>query len=242
MSEIEKIEGSAIARLFNELHEDQVPLTLQLVDSQYSHVIFIDNLRKHKRVPCFVFIVPPGFQQAAEVRPPIPIRIDFTGNDKIKYAFNTTITKHARGMLWAHLPQSVDRFQRRRLFRLEAPAGTRLYFNFNNTRYELLVINVSLGGSLGVLARLTPAMERELTSYNPRVLKDVELVFPAKFDRATVTIKRCQILRQQKNPLTNKYECALQFEELTEDEQKKLTELFYESQRDFLRKRRFLRL
>ena len=30
--------------------------------------------------------------------------------------------------------------------------------------------------------------------------------------------------------------------ELTEDEQKKLTELFYESQRDFLRKRKFLRL
>jgi len=241
MSEIEKIQGNAVARLFNELHEDQIPLTLQLVDSQYSHVIFIDTLRKYKRVPCFLFIVPPGFHQAAEGLDATRIRVEFIGNDKIKHAFQADIVRHARGMLWAHLPQSVDRYQRRRLFRLEAPPGTRLYFNFNNTRYEVLVINVSLGGSLGVLARLTPAMERDLTAYNPQVLENVELVFPAKFGKATVTIKRCQIKRQEKNPQTNKYECALQFDELTEDEQKKLTELFYESQRDFLRKRRFLR-
>ena len=242
MSEIEQLHGNAVAKLFTELHEDQIPLTLHLTGAEYSHIIFIDTLRKYKRAPCFLFIAPPGFHQAADDLDSTRIRVELTGKDHIKYVFNTDIARYSRGMLWGRLPQSVDRYQRRRLFRLEPPPGTRLYFHFNDTRYEMLVINVSLGGSLGVLARLTPAMEQDLKAYNPRMLENVQLVFPSKDEDATVTIKRCQIKRQERNPRTNKLEFALQFDELTEDEQKKLTEFFYESQRDFLRKRKFLKL
>jgi len=72
----------------------------------------------------------------------------------------------------------------------------------------------------------------------------VQLVFPSKAeneDDSKVTIKKCQIIRQERNSQTQKYECAMEFKEITENEQKKLTELFYQWQRDYLRKRRLFK-
>jgi c-di-GMP-binding flagellar brake protein YcgR len=74
-------------------------------------------------------------------------------------------------------------------------------------------------------------------------LKNVELVFPAKNQQeqgSVVKIKRCRFKRQEINPLTQKFECAMQFKEIDEHEQKKLTQLFYRWQREYLRKRRLL--
>ena len=75
-------------------------------------------------------------------------------------------------------------------------------------------------------------------------LENVELVFPSKHDNSDdskVNIKRCQIIRRERNPQTQKYEFALEFKEVTEDEQKKLSQLFYKWQRDYLRKRRLFK-
>ena len=37
-------------------------------------------------------------------------------------------------------------------------------------------------------------------------------------DNARVCIKRCQIIRQERNPQTKKYECAMEFKEIVEEE------------------------
>ena len=103
---------------------------------------------------------------------------------------------------------------------------------------------MSLGGTLGVLVSLTKQMEQELKLKEPRILDNVELVFPVKDDiddTSRVYIKRCQIIRQERNPQTKKYECAMEFKEIIEREQKKLTDLFYRWQRDYLRKRRLFK-
>ena len=143
--------------------------------------------------------------------------------------------------IWVKFPDYVNRFQRRKLYRLEAPPGTRLYFKIHNIRYKLLVIDVSLGGTLGVLVSLNKQMEDELKRYNSKILKDVELVFPIgrrQHTESLVKIKRCQIKRQQRNPLTHKFECAIEFMEISEQQRQYLTDLFYKGQRQYLRRRK----
>ena len=118
-----------------------------------------------------------------------------------------------------------------------------LFFNVNDIRYKFLVIDVSLGGTLGVLASLTDQMEQELKPYTSKILENAELLFPSKDHKkpgSIVKIKYYQIVRQDRNPVTDKFECAVEFKEVSEAEQKKLTDLFYKWQRDYLRKRRFL--
>jgi len=147
-------------------------------------------------------------------------------------------------MIWVRFPEYVHRYQRRKLFRLEAPNGTRLYFKVNDIRYKLLVINVSLGGTFGVLVSSTKQMGQELKLHKSKTLNDVELLFPSEDRKAAgaiVNIKRCQINRKEINPATNKFEYALEFIEISEEEMKNLTDLFYKWQREYLRKRKIMR-
>jgi c-di-GMP-binding flagellar brake protein YcgR len=83
-------------------------------------------------------------------------------------------------------------------------------------------------------------MELELQRKPPQMLEGVELIFPTKIDNApsNVNIKQCKIKRQQINQQTQRHECAIEFKEIAEDQQKKLTTLFYQWQRDYLKKRR----
>ena len=241
MDNIEKIQGDAISQLFKELQQKKIPLQVKLENGDYEHLSHLKEIRKRLRTNYFLIEYDDDFQKATANLEDWLLSIEFTGEDGIMYAFQTQDSDVSRGMIWIKFPKTVYRYQRRSLFRLEAPHGTRLYFDVNDIRYKLLVINVSLGGTLGVLVSLTKQMEQELKLKKPLVIENVELVFPSKGedgDESKVTIKSCQIIRQERNSQTKKFECAMEFKEITETEQKKLTGLFYQWQRDYLRKRR----
>ena len=244
MANIEKIQGDAILQLFKELKKDKTPLKVKLVNGDYEHLSHIKDLRKRLRTHFFQIDFTEDFLNATEDLENWRLRIEFTGQDGILYAFEPDKYDVSRGLIWLKFTEVVHRYQRRSLFRLEAPHGTRLYFNVNNARYKLLVINVSLGGMLGVLVSLTRQMEQELELNLSRIIENVELKFPSKDgddDKSKVNIKQCQIIRQERNQQTNKFECAIAFREITEEEQRKLTELFYQWQRDYLRKRKLFK-
>jgi c-di-GMP-binding flagellar brake protein YcgR len=245
MENIENIQGDAILQLFKELQHKKIPFQVKLTNGDYEHLSHLKEIRKRLRTHYFLIEYDDDFQKATENLEDWLLSIEFTGEDGIMYEFQTKDSDVSRGMIWIKFPKTVYRYQRRSLFRLEAPHGTRLYFDVNDIRYKLLVINVSLGGTLGVLVSLTKQMEQELKLKKPLVIENVELVFPSKGedgDESKVTIKSCQIIRQERNSQTKKFECAMEFKEITETEQKKLTELFYQWQRDYLRKRRLFKV
>ena len=244
MANIEIIQGDAILQLFNELQQEKIPLQVKLTGGGYEHLSHLKEIRKRLKSHYFLIDYREDFQKATEDLDDWRLKIEFAGKDGIKYVFQTNDSDVSQGRIWIKFPETVHRYQRRSLFRLEAPHGTRLYFSVKDIGYKLLVINVSLGGTLGVLVSLTKQMKQQLKLNIPRILKNVQLVFPSKAeneDDSKVTIKKCQIIRQERNPQTKKYECAMEFEEITENEQKKLTELFYQWQRDYLRKRRLFK-
>ena len=244
MENIELIQGEAVLQLFKELQQRKTPLQVKLTNGSYEHLSYLKQIRKRLRTHYFLIEYNEDFQAAVKDLEELHVKIEFTDDDGILHAFHTNDSDVSREMIWLKFPDNIHRYQRRSLFRLEAPHGTRLFFEVNESRYKLLVINVSLGGTLGVLVSLTKQMEQELKLKEPQVLENVELVFPTKDDDndgAKVRIKRCQIIRQERNPQTKKYECAIAFKEIIETEQKKLTELFYQWQRDYLRKRRLFR-
>ncbi len=244
MTDIEKIQRGAILQLFTELQVDKIPLKMQLTNGDDMRLAYITDIRKRKGALHFLFNSPEDFPKLSEDADQSRLWFEFIDKENIKYVFETSNWEFSREMIWVRFPEFVHRYQRRRLFRLEAPHGTRLFFKVDDIRYKLLVINVSLGGTLGVLVSLTKQMEQELKKYDSKILENVELLFPPK-DRkkagSIVNIKRCQIKRQEKNPLTGKFECAIEFKEISEEEQKNLSDLFYKWQREYLRKRRIMR-
>jgi c-di-GMP-binding flagellar brake protein YcgR len=244
MAKIDKVHGDTILLLFKECLQDGLPLKFSLKNGNYQRLTYIADILKQKRIYYFQIECHRSFQIATADLEIISLDFEFVGRDGIKYTFETIVGDISPDVVRIRFPEVAYRYQRRRLFRLEAPHGTRLYFNVKEARYKLLIINVSLGGTLGVFKGLTKKMEQELKLFSPQVIENAELIFPSQSEArgSKVNIKKCRIVRQERNLLTQKYECALEFKEISEDQQDKLTELFYQWQREYLRKRKQLRV
>ena len=244
MIDEEKIQGNALLQLFTELQMNDIPLKMVLPNDEDVQITHISDIRKRKRALHFRVNSPEGYRKLDQKPNQSRLKFEFADRENIKYAFETNTWDLSREMIWVRMPEFVHRYQRRKLFRLEAPQGTHLYFKVKDIRYKLLVINISLGGTLGVMVSLTKQMEQELKPYTSKKLENAELLFPSQDHQkadAIVKIKKCQINRHERNPASGKYQCAIEFKEISEAEQKKLTDLFYKLQRDYLRKRKIMR-
>jgi c-di-GMP-binding flagellar brake protein YcgR len=243
MAGIEKIEGNAVLQLLKGLQKDKAPLKMRLTEDAEEYLTHISDVRRRRRKFQFKVNSQDAFLMAGVDTDGLQLQFEFTDPNKIKFVFEAEPAEISLGAIWVKFPEFIHRYQRRSLFRMEAPRGTRLYFTLNDTRCKLLVINISLSGSLGVLVSLTKHMEHELQSHQTKILENVELIFPAKGEAAEPTIvkiKRCKMRRHKRNPVTHKFECAAEFIEIGEEERQKLREAFYEWQRDYLRKRKLL--
>ncbi len=241
MADREQITGKALFRIFNELLQDKTLLKMKLLNGDLEHLTYLTDIRQGRRKTYILVDYPENFLQIPEPNEHRRFRFEFTAKDNIRYIFESEAEKYSQDVMWIPLPESAERFQRRKLFRLDAPHGTRLFFKIDDSQCELWVVNVSLRGSLGVLVSMNAKMEKNLKLYNHRLLENVELVFPSESDHKKVKIKQCQIKRQEINLHTDKYECAVEFKEISDDEEKKFTEYFYEHQRKFLKKRRLMK-
>lgn len=237
MAESEKIWGSGISSIFEELLQRKTLLKLILVDTDFEHLTRVTGLKRKKNGPHFIIDTPEGFKEAAADIDPWNIRFEFTGKDNINYVF-TTIGGQVTGyQICIKMPEEVERKQRRKLFRIDAPAETKLCFSIHATRHELEVIDISLGGSLAALVQTDSPVEQKPPFPDLHALKDVELVFPAEINRQPIRIKTAQIKRVKKNPETTRYEMALEFHQISKHDEKLLNDLIYGLQRQHLRKR-----
>lgn len=233
----EKIQGQNILRLFRELQKDSTLLKVYLPDDNYKYLGRITDIQTRHQVTYCLIDYPQSFKAVIKSSEAGSVEFEFTGKDEIKYTFRTAEWQIAKNKLWLQLPQSVEREQRRRQFRISAPAGTTLHFDLNSTRYVLKVIDISLGGSLGVLAGTSKKNNRNADLSQAAFIEGLELNFPSENERIRVTIERAEVKRLKRNSLTNQYEYALEFQEMDGINKRNLNDQIYRLQREFLRKR-----
>ena len=237
MAESEKILGNAITSLFEELLQRQTLLKLVLLDTDFEHLTRVTRLKKKETGPHFVIDIPEGFKEAVANIDIWSIRFEFTGKDNINYVFTTIDGQIAGQQMHIKMPKTVERRQRRKLFRIDAPPKTKLCFSIQTTGYELDVIDISLGGSLAALVQTDRPVEQQTPFSDIQALKDVELVFPAEIDPQPIRIETAQIKRIKENPQTTRYEMALEFIRISKRHENRLNDLIYRLQRQYLRKR-----
>lgn len=237
MAKSEKIKGSAIAKIFDELIHYKTFLKLNLLDSDYNQLTRITALAECNHEPHFVIDTPAGFENTAVKKAAWRMHFEFTARDQITYGFKTFGGEIHGQRTFIKMPRVVERNQRRELFRIHAPAGTKLCLALGDIRPELEVINLSVGGSLAALVR-TDSDLKESAPFGINFLsRKAELVFPAEIMPQSIQISTIQIKRVKLNTETNRYEVALEFYEIAKSEERKLTDLIYQIQRQQLRKR-----
>ena len=237
MVKSEKITGSAISKIFEELIDYKMLVKMKFLNADYKNLTRITALAERNNEPHFVVDTSEAFERAAAKTAQWRIRFEFTGRDHIEYGF-TTIGGEVHGnRTFVKMPRVVERNQRRKLFRINAPAGTKLRLTLEGVRSELEVINLSIGGSLAALVLANSDVKESPLLVDNYFLKDAKLIFPAEIMRQPIKINVIQIKRMRMNTERKRREVALEFYEVDKSEQKKLTDLIYRLQRQHLRKR-----
>ena len=237
MAESEKIKGTAIPKLFEELLHHKTLLKLTVVDTDDEYFTLITALVNRNNVLHLVIDVPEGLEQAIAEIDPWQFHFEFSGKDHIKYSFRTISGEIDNSRIYVKCPREVERWQRRELFRLNAPKGTKLCLPHDTIRYEMDVIDISIGGTLAMLVR-TSSHDLETPLFDEaRIFKDIELVFPSEIMKQPIKIKTVQIKRLKLNSEKTGYEVAFEFYKIGTGEQKRLTDLIYHLQRQALRNR-----
>jgi c-di-GMP-binding flagellar brake protein YcgR len=237
MAESEKIRGTRITSIFEELRQRKTLLKLILVGTDFEYIVRVTGLRQIESTPHFIIDTPEGFKEAVADIDVRHIRFEFTGKDKINYVFTTIGEQLAGNQIYIKLPEEVERKQRRKLFRIKAPADTKLRFRKHDTQHDLEVIDISLGGSLAALVQTDSQVQHKPPFADTHTLKDIELVFPAEISRQPIKIKTAQINRVKKNPETTYYEMAFEFNKISKGDEILLNDLIYRLQRQYLRRR-----
>lgn len=237
MADIEIIQGRDILRLFRELQNDSTLLKVYLPGSDFKYLTRIADIQTRNRITYFVIDCPESDNDSIKFSNAGSMEFEFTGKDEIKYSFRSAAEQVVTKKIWLQLPPVVEREQRRRQFRISTPAGSMLRFKLDSTGYELKVIDISLGGSLGVLAGTAKKDSRNADLARTQHIEALELNFPPEYDGIRVTITRAEIKRFKRYPQSNRYEYALEFQEIDSINTKRLNEQIYRFQREFLRRR-----
>jgi len=235
--DINKIEGNSIKEIFAELIRDKTFIRIRLIEGDYERLTLMTGIRKKLRNPVFLIDYPRGFKEAVAGSSKWKAEIEFTGNDNLKYSFIATGGQILQDEIRIPFPRSIQRHQRRKHFRLEAPDGTTLTFNVKATVCREKVIDISLGGAMIALVYPGDKDPNGLPFRIGDVLRDVELVFPSETGDHRIDIKKAAVVRIQNGRSGPRKYCGLQFIEIEKDQITALTEFIYNYQRRFLRKR-----
>lgn len=239
MSDPGKIEGPKLLDLFGYLMEKRVIISMHLVGSEFERLTCVNGIQEDAERNWLLVDLPEGFDAAASKTEPWQVRFNFNGPDQLEYIFSTRGGQIRDHHLKLPFPEYAQRLQRRKNFRMQTPAGTKLLLKLDKTTAVLGLINISLGGALGALIKHNRKdLKGSLLSMDQRIV-NAGIFVPADsdFEEELILIKRSQVRRIEHDMERNIYRYAFEFIEIDTNENKKLTQAIYHFQRQFLKRR-----
>jgi len=233
-----KLSKEKTNRLFKYLKDQRVLVKLVVKGTGYESVTVITGLRSRSKQGQFRIDSPDDFQIVLQSRDCGNLYFEFNGQDKVLYTFETPPNPEWHsGEVWIPIPDEVERIQRRRNFRLEAPMGTELILRQLQPPLKMVVLDFSLGGLLCVVESARERIKRNLMLTRGRTLKNLELLFRDENVTTKIRVAEATIVRVETNPVTGFRQYALQFMHMEKNEEKSLTKVLYSMQRRLLRQR-----
>lgn len=238
MADYGKLSKEKTNQLFKYLKDQRVLVKIVLKGTGYEGVTVITGIRSKKMQEQFQIDCPDDFQIVLKSKDCGNLYFEFNGQDKVLYTFETATNPEWQiGEVWIPVPDEVDRIQRRRNFRLEAPIGAELILRQFEPPLKLTVLDFSLGGLLCMVESARERIKKNLMLTRGRSLKNLELLFRDKNVTTKIRIAEATIVRLEPNPVTGYRQFAFQFQNMDKNEEKSLTNVLYRMQRKLLRQR-----
>jgi c-di-GMP-binding flagellar brake protein YcgR len=236
MSDYGKIGKERAVDLLREAIESKSFIKISTIEDRLQSVTLINQVAGPLREARVVVDAPADLEGYLRDNPSSALRVEFNGRDRLLYAFEAQVAGIEASGIWLVLPETIDRIQRRRNFRIQAPMGTRLRVSVGESAIVLSVVDYSLGGLLAVAASGTRRKQADPFLVKGRMVQDATLSFEGRHDQ-DVRVRKAAVVRVERHPVTGLFQYGLQFLEMEALEEKRLTEIIYHMQRQYLRKR-----
>ncbi len=233
-----KVQGGKMMQLFQQLIESKTIISMQVAGSRFERLTCITDIRDDGKQNYIVVDTPNEFQAAVVNNPEWELHFNFSGPDKLEYIFTTIGGTYSGQDLVLPVPEFVNRLQRRRNFRLVAPPGARMYFQSKQFKGTLELINISLGGAMGILhLKGMTSTKHPVLKVNQPVFK-ISLVLPGRLSQdGEILIKKAEVVRIDRDKENYKHRYAFEFKYIEKDEQRKMLDAIYRIQREYLQRK-----
>ncbi len=237
METSEKIHGKEKIGIFQQLVDERRLVQFQIREISMDGLTFIRAIRKDWSKDYFLIDVPEELWTAITNPKKLLIEFEFTGSDKLPYRFKSIGGKKIRNEVWLLFPKYIERIQLREHFRIEVKTKAKFIFGPEGATQSMKVINFSEGGALAEFQPSGDSLRNYRMIKADKILGNCKLILISRVNHLTINIKRSRLVRVTEDPSIRRYLCAIQFVEIAVDEKNKLTQLIYNLQRDFLRRR-----
>jgi hypothetical protein len=230
----DQIRGEERTPLLERFKRDRNVMRMHILDRDYERLTIVIGTGVRGGVPSFRIDHPQGFSEVSAGIPEWRMFFETSSPDGILFRFKTLGGEISGEEIWIPYPDRIERRQRRKDFRLQAPAGTVMRFTVQSIPHETSVINISTGGALLALNK------GDLSISVGRRVKNLAFLFPSGKGQRQIRVKEAEIRRLNRDSTTGKTHCALQFTGIEPVEKSALNDLIYHFQRVFPRKIRLL--
>jgi c-di-GMP-binding flagellar brake protein YcgR len=241
MTASETIPREESLALLKSLIQDRTPLILKTPGGSRQWQLLAREIRTRRRRRYLVVEDNEALRSALADTARGKMTLSFTDRNNVPHTCEIEHHRSAKMAIWLEIPETIERHQRRKIFRLEAPSGSELHLNIGGKKHSLLLVDVSISGALGIMSHLKAGPETAMPGFRGETIPDAVLLFQTKAGPQRIHIAECTIRRQEPHHTTGKMQYALEFTTIDEENEQLLTKMIYEFQREYLRRRRMTR-
>ncbi|MBN2059005.1 MAG: PilZ domain-containing protein [Deltaproteobacteria bacterium] len=233
----DKIAGNDLIKEIESIAEYRNILNLKLIGQGYEALTIITDVDDSKSRPRFLIDYPSGNRDIINNSAGSRVFFEYNGKDRLRRIFKTVIDEVRKDGIWVCFPESIDRIQRRKHFRISPPVVTILFFEIGRHPYECYVLNISQGGAL---IEQESRFHEKRVFYTGRSIRMIRLKSDKKYAETDIMIKRADIIRSEKSIDENKCLYGLKFTDMDKKNRSDLGVFIYKCQREVLKRRSFM--
>jgi hypothetical protein len=227
------IQGEEVPLVLQTTIQSRQRVRMEIPGTAYSWITLLLGLEGGPGGPWLIIDQVAGFDQALRISGNQTIGVSFFDRAGVPFNFSTEIHLSQPKEIYAELPRTILRVQRRAFYRISAPLGMEIMIRDLVLREHKARIKDYSTGGVAFYKELHEHWFKEL-SVNVQ-LRDNALLIPLGEETLTIPIPLAEIKRIEDYP-PNTIQGALEFLKMPESSRSQLERLIFEQQRRIIQK------
>lgn len=238
-TDLDKIRGHKCVSLFRQLIEQKIIVSMYVEGTDYEQLTVIIGLEQTPLGEHLIIGAPSGFTSVMNNANDWTLRFTLNGPDKLEYLFSTRGGTCLDNEIKVPFPESVQRLQRRKNFRVNTFPNTKLLFVNPDLKGVILLSNISMGGVFGTLVKHSRKNANGSLLDMHQLVHNIAITFPGHGDieKQVVMIKKAKVVRIERDQQRHIFRYALEFKEMSRGQEALLRHTIYQIQRYYLKNR-----